>query len=102
MSGAMYVLAVFLPIFLAVLIPLVKWKNKKLMMVYAECVVLLTSALVFHILGHADGESRIFGKAEGENRADSGGRPYQGVCSAGVVFVAACDPLCIRVYAASA
>lgn len=72
MSGAMYVLAVFLPIFLAVLIPLVKWKNKKLMMLYAECVVLLTSALVFHILGHADGE--IFTLFQFANNLDVGFR----------------------------
>lgn len=72
MSGAMYVLAVFLPIFLALPIALVKWKNKKWMMVYAECVVLLTSALVFYVLGHADG--KIFTWFQFANNLDVGFR----------------------------
>ncbi|MEY8332772.1 proton-conducting transporter membrane subunit [Lachnospiraceae bacterium 47-T17] len=56
MNGAMYAVVVFLPIFLAVPIPLVKWKNKNLMMAYTECVVLLTSALVLYVLRAGGGE----------------------------------------------
>lgn len=56
MSGAMYAAVVFLPIFLAVPIPLVKWKNSAARMIYTECAVLLTSALVFYVLRNANGQ----------------------------------------------
>lgn len=72
MNGAIYAAVIFLPIFLAVPIPLVKWKNRNFMMVYTECVVLTASMLVFYVLGHADG--KIFTLFHFANNLDVGFR----------------------------
>lgn len=72
MSGVMYAAVVFLPIFLAVPIPLVKWKSKSRMMIYTECVVLCTSALVYYVLAHADGQ--VFTMFQFANNLDVGFR----------------------------
>lgn len=54
MNGVLYITVIFLPIFFSVLIPLIKWKNQSMMMVYTEGLVLVTSGLAFYVLGHTD------------------------------------------------
>ena len=54
MNGTLLVAAVLLPIFLAVPIALIRWKQDVHWMVYAEGVVLLTSALSFYALANTD------------------------------------------------
>lgn len=59
MNGTLFVVAIFLPVFLALPISLVKWKNERYWMIYTELVVLVTAGLVFYSIGHSDGEMHI-------------------------------------------
>lgn len=59
MNGTLFVVAIFLPVFLALPISLVKWKNERYWMIYTEIVVLVTAGLVFYSIGHSDGEMHI-------------------------------------------
>ena len=43
MNGALFVAAIFLPMFFALPISLVKWKNETYRMIYTELVVLITA-----------------------------------------------------------
>lgn len=59
MNGTLFVVAIFLPVFLALPISLVKWKNERYWMIYTELVVLVTAGLVFYSIGYSDGEMHI-------------------------------------------
>lgn len=59
MSEIMLVVVVLLPIFSGALIPLLPFKNRNQMMIYIECMVLLTSALAITLLFHRPEDSFV-------------------------------------------
>ena len=59
MNGTLLVAVVLLPIFLAMPISLIRWKQDTHWMFYAEGVVLLTSALAYYALANSDRQMHV-------------------------------------------
>ncbi len=59
MNGTLLVAVVLLPIFLAMPISLIRWKQDTHWMLYAEVVVLLTAALSFYALADSDRQLHV-------------------------------------------
>ena len=59
MNGTLLVAVVLLPIFLAMPISLIRWKQDTHWMLYAEGVVLLTSALAYYALANSDRQMHV-------------------------------------------